>query len=215
MDHTNLSPTDDFSEHHDYELFLQQNEIDAQNDNPDYYDIHTGEIQDDILIHATNLSNTFALPKIIAQHNCRDKDPTDDPSAVSTAPQASCDHTLKSKCAHHPVVIQCNQSQYLTLMKKTGVHSPYAIQASHTNLSNSLVSQYPPDPGEHVLKRSDTSTGEQDTPVQWFKFIHPSPKPRMIKTPFQIAVHMAYSPIASMNYKWTINLHDGYPLFKL
>ena len=52
-----------------------------------------------------------------------------------------------------------------------------------------------------------------DFPVQWFKFIHPSPKPRMTKTPFQIAVHKAYSPIASMNYKWTINLHDGYPLF--
>ena len=113
------------------------------------------------------------------------------------------------------MVTQCNQSQYLTLMKKKGVHSPYAIQASHTNLSNSLVSQYPPDPGEHVLKRSATSTGEQDTPVQWFKFIHPSPKPRMTKTPFQIAVHMAYSPIASMNYKWTINLHDGYPLFQV
>ena len=113
------------------------------------------------------------------------------------------------------MVTQYNQSQYLTLMKKQGVDSPYATQASHTNLPNSLMSQYPPDPGEHVLKRSDTSTGEQDTQVQWFKFIHPSPKPRMTKTTFQIAVHMAYSPIASMNYKWTINLHDGYPLFKL
>ena len=50
-------------------------------------------------------------------------------------------------------------------MKRKGVHSPYAIQASHTNLSNSLVSQYPPDPGEHVLKRSATSTGEQAAPV--------------------------------------------------
>ena len=51
--------------------------------------------------------------------------------------------------------------------------------------------------------------------MQWFKFIHPSPKPRMTKTPFQIAVHVAYSPIASMNYKWTINLHDGYPLLQV
>ena len=33
-----------------------------------------------------------------------------------------------------------------------GVHSPSTSQASHTNLSNSLVSKYPPDPGEHVLK---------------------------------------------------------------
>ena len=37
----------------------------------------------------------------------------------------------------------------------------------------------------------------------------------MTKTPFQIAVHKAYSPIASMNYKWTINLHYGYPLFQV
>ena len=54
-----------------------------------------------------------------------------------------------------------------------------------------------------------------DIPVQWLEFIHPSPKPRMTKTPFQIAVHVAYSPIASMNYKWTINLHDGYSLFQV
>ena len=150
LDHINLSPTDVFSEHHDYELFLLQNEIDAPNNNPDHYDIHTCKIQDDMLIHATNHSNTFALHKFMAQHNCQNQEPTDVPSAVSTASQASCDHTLKSKCAHHPMVTQCNQSQYLTLMKKKGVHRSYAIQASHTNLSNSLVSQYPPDPGEHV-----------------------------------------------------------------
>ena len=93
----------------------------------------------------------------MAQHNCGDQDPTDDPSTVPTASKASCDHTLKPKCAHYPIDIQ----------------------------------------------------------VQWFKFIRPSPKPRMTKTPFQIAGHMAYSPIASMNYKWTINLHDGYPLFQV
>ena len=157
LDHTNFTPTDVFSEHHDYELFLLQNEIDAPNDNPDHYDIHTCEIQDDILIHATNLSKTFALPKFMAQHNCGDQDPTDDPSAVPTASQASCDHTIKPKCAHSPM----------------------------------------------------------DFPVQWSKFIHTSPKPRMTRTPFQIAGHVAYSPIASMNYKWTINLHDGYPLFQV
>ena len=66
LDHTYHSPTDIFSEHHDYELFLLQKEFDAPNDNPDHYDIHTCEIQDDILIHATNLSNTFALPKFMA-----------------------------------------------------------------------------------------------------------------------------------------------------
>ena len=106
----------------------------------------------------------------------------------------------------------CNQSQYLTLVKKDCVHSPSASQASQTNLSNSVASPYPPDPGVHVLKRSATSIGEQDFPVQWFKFIHPSPKPRMTESPVQKLVHVAYSPIASMNYKWTINLHDGYPL---
>ena len=121
------------------------------------YDIHTCENQDDILIHATNLSNIFALPQFMAQHTCEAQEPTDDPIAVPTASQASCDHTLKPKCAHNPI----------------------------------------------------------DIPVQWFKFIHRIHKPRMTKTPFQIAVHVAYSPIASMNYKWTINLHDGYPLFQV
>ena len=33
----------------------------------------------------------------------------------------------------------------------------------------------------------------------------------MTQTLVQKPVHMAYSPIASMNYQWTINLHDGYP----
>ena len=111
----------------------------------------TCENQDDILIHAINLSNTFALPQFMELHNCEDQDPTDDPSAVPTASEASCDHRIKPNCAHY-------------LM---------------------------------------------DFAVQWFKFIHPIPKPWMTKAPFQIAVHKAYSPIASMNYKWTINLQDG------
>ena len=157
MDHTNLSPTHVFSEHHDYKLFLLQNEFDAPNDNPDHHDIHTCEIQDDIFIHATNLSNTFALPKFMAQHNCGDQEPPDDPSAVPTASPASCDHTLKRKCAHNPI----------------------------------------------------------DILVQWSKLIHPSPNPRMTKTPFQIAVNEAYSPTASMNYKWATNLHDGYPFLQV
>ena len=155
LDHSKHSPTDVFSEHLDYELFLLQNEIYAPNENPNHYDIHTCEIQDDIFILAINLSNTFALPQFMAQHDYEDHETTNDPSAVPTASQASCDHTIKTKCAHNPM----------------------------------------------------------EFPVQWFKFIHPIPKPRMTKTPFQIAVHKAYSPITSMNYKWTINLHDGYPLF--
>ena len=201
-----------FLKHHDYELFLLQEDFDTPNDNLNHYDIHTCENQDDILINATNLSNTFALPQLMAQHNCEEQEPTDDPNAVPTASQASCDHTFKPKGAHNPMVTQSNQSQYLIMMTLNGVHSPSTSQASQTNLSNSLVSQYPKDPGEHVLNKYAASTGEQDIPVQWFKFTHPSPKPRMTKTPFQIAVHKAYSPTESKNYKWTINLHDGYPL---
>ena len=157
LDHTKNSPTDLFSTHHDYELFLLQKELDAPTNNLNHHNFHTCENQDDILIHATNLSNIFALPQFMAQHTCDDQEPTDDPIAVPTTSQGSCDDTLKPKCAHNPI----------------------------------------------------------DIPVQWFKFIHPNPKPRMTKTPFQIAVHKAYSPIASMNYKWTINLHDGYPLFQV
>ena len=93
----------------------------------------------------------------MAQHNHGNKEPSDNPSALPTASQASCDHTLKPQCAHNPL----------------------------------------------------------DIPVQWSKFIHPNPKPSMTKPPFQIDVHVVYSPIASMNNKWTINLHDGYPLFQV
>ena len=137
LDHTNIRPTVVFSGHHEYELFLLQKEVDAPNDNHNHYDIHTCENQDDTLIHATNLSNTFALSQFMAQHNCEDQDPTEGPGAVPTASQASYDHTIKPKCAHNPM----------------------------------------------------------EFPVQWFKLIHPIPKPRMTKTPFQIAVHKAYSPI--------------------
>ena len=97
LDHTYLSPRDVFSEHHDYELFLLQKEFDAPIDTLNHHDIHNCEIQDDILIHATNLCTTFALPQYMAQHNCEDQAPTDDPSAVPTASRASWDHTLKPK----------------------------------------------------------------------------------------------------------------------
>ena len=54
---------------------------------------------------------------------------------------------------------------------------------------------------------------EQDFPVKWFKFIYPSSKPRMTKTSTCTPVHVAYSPLSSMNHEWTINLHDGYTSF--
>ena len=78
QDHTNLSPTDVFSRHHDYELFLLQKAIDAPNGTLNHQDTHNCENQDDILIHATILSHTFALPQLMAEHNCEDLEPTDD-----------------------------------------------------------------------------------------------------------------------------------------
>ena len=118
---------------------------------------------------------------------------------------------LQSKSAHNLMETQCNVPQYLIPLNRICAHNPSASQVSQTNLSNYLASPYPTDPREHVLKRCATATGKQDFPVKWFKFIHPSPKPRMTETPVQKPVHVAYSPIASMNYQWTINLHDGYP----
>ena len=142
-------------------------------------------------------------------------DPTDTPSAVPTTFQSSCDHTFNPKCAHNLMETHCNQPQYLIPLNKICAHIPSASQNNQVSLSNSLASPYPPDPGEHVLTRSATATGEQYFPVKWFKFIHPSPKPRMTETPVQKPVHVAYSPIASMKYQWTMNLHDGYPFSKV
>ena len=151
----------------------------------------------------------------MVQHNCEDLNHTDTPSTVPTAHQASSDPTFNPKCPHNLMETQCNQSQYLTLMKQICACNPSASQVSQTNLSNSLASLYPPDSGEHVLKKSATEVGEQDFPVKWFKFIHPSPKSKMTETPVHKCVHVAYSPIASMTYQWTITLYDGYPLFQV
>ena len=64
------------------------------------------------------------------------------------------------------------------------------------------------------MKRVSAEVGKQDFPVTWFKYIHPSSKPRMTETSVSKLVHVAYSHIAYMHYQWTINLHDGYPLSK-
>ena len=118
LDHTKNSPTDLFSTHHDYELFLLQKELDAPNNNLNHHNFHTCENQDDILIHATNLSNIFALPQFMVQHTCDDQEPTDDPIAVPTASQASCDHTLKPKCAHNPTDIPAQWFKFIHLIPK-------------------------------------------------------------------------------------------------
>ena len=88
---------------------------------------------------------------------------------------------------------QCNQSQYLTLTKQICAQNPSASEVSQTNQTNSLVSPFPPDPGEHGLKRSATATGEQDFLVKWFKLIHPSPTPRMAETPVNKPVHVVFT----------------------
>ena len=87
--------------------------------------------------------------------------PIDTPSTFSTFTQASSGHTYNQICAHNPMETQCNQSQILTLLKQICAHKPSASQVSQANLSNSLTSQYPPEPGEHVLKKSATEKGSR------------------------------------------------------
>ena len=109
FDDTNLSPTDVFSGHRDYEMFLLQKEIDAPHDNLNHHVLHACEEQDQdvILTHATTLSHTFALPQFMDQHNYEYQDPTDTPSTVPTAFQVSCDHSFHPECTHNPMTIQC------------------------------------------------------------------------------------------------------------
>ena len=108
---TNPSPRDVFSEHHDYEMFLLQKEIDAPHDNLNHHVPHACEEQDQdtILTHATILSHTFALPQFMDQHNCEDQEPTDTPSTIPTAFHAPMDDTYNPECTHNPMAIQCNQ----------------------------------------------------------------------------------------------------------
>ena len=115
LDYANLSPTDVLLGHHDYDLFLLNQEIDTPSDNLNSQNTHVCENEDVILIHATNLSHTFALPQFMAQHSYEVLKPTDTPSAVPTAIQASNDHSFSPWCAHNPMTTQCNQSQYPNL----------------------------------------------------------------------------------------------------
>ena len=108
LDDTYLSPTDVFSGHYDYEMFLLQKEIDAPHENLNHHGFEAQD-QDVILIHPTILSHTFALPQFMDQHNCEHQDPTDTPSALPTAFQVSCDLTLHPECTHTLMAIQCNQ----------------------------------------------------------------------------------------------------------
>ena len=108
---TNLSPRDVFSGHHDYEMFLLQQEIDVPHENLNHHAPHDCDEQDQdtILTHATILSHTFALPQFMDQLNYDDQEPTDTPSTIPTAFQAPKDDTYNPECTHNPMAIQCNQ----------------------------------------------------------------------------------------------------------
>ena len=140
LENNKLPPTDVFLEHHDYDLFLLNQEIDTPSDNLNCQDTYVCKNEDDILIHATNLGHTIALPQFMAQHNCEDLKPTDNPSTVPTALQAFTDHTFNPKCAHNVLATQCNQSQHLTSLNKICAHNPSASQHNQVSLSNSLAS---------------------------------------------------------------------------
>ena len=89
----------------------------------------------------------------------------------------------------------------------------YNPSASQDNQAKSSYSLASPCPQEYVLKRSSADLGEQDSPVNWVKFIYPSSKPRMTITSMCTPVHVACSPLASMDHLLTINLHDRYHSF--
>ena len=108
LDNANLSPTDVLSIQHDYDLSLLNQEIDTPSDNLHHQDTHVCEKkdQDDLLIHATNLSHNFALPQFMAQHKCEDQKPIDTPNTFSTFTQASSDHILlKQNLCSIPICI--------------------------------------------------------------------------------------------------------------
>ena len=115
----------------------------------------------------------------MVQPNFEDLDPTDTPSAVPTTLQASSDHTSNPKCAHNLIATLHNQSQYLTSLNKICTHNPSTSQVSQTNPSNSMAFPYPPDPGEHGLKRSSISTGEQDFPLNGHQGPPNAPDPNL------------------------------------
>ena len=86
LDHTNLSPTDIFSGHHDCKLFLLQKEINAPHDilSHQVTCVYEEQDQDVILTHATILSHTFALPQFMDQDNYEYQEPTDTPITAPT-----------------------------------------------------------------------------------------------------------------------------------
>ena len=100
----------------------------------------------------------FARVDQSKHHNCDDLDPSDTPSAVTTALQAPSDDTYNPKCTHSLMETQCNHSQYPILMKKNCTHNPSTSQVSKSYHPSPVTFPYPPDPGEHVLETSSAPT---------------------------------------------------------
>ena len=100
----------------------------------------------------------FARVNQSKHHHCEDFDPTDTPSAVLTAHQASSDDTYNPKCTHSLMETQCNHSQYPILIKKKCTHNPSTSQVSKSYHPNPMTLPYPPDPGEPVLETSSAPT---------------------------------------------------------
>ena len=85
------SPTDVFSSEHEYDLFLFNQEIDTLSDNLNIQNTHVCENEDVIIIYATTLGHTFALPQFMAEHNCEDLDHTGAPGTAPTNIHATSD----------------------------------------------------------------------------------------------------------------------------
>ena len=99
-----------------------------------------------------------ALPQFLTNHHCDDLDPTDTPSTVRTARQASSDDTYNPKCTHILMETQYNHSQYPILMKQNCTHNPSTSQVSKSYHSHPVTFPYPSDPGEHVLELCSAPT---------------------------------------------------------
>ena len=106
----------------------------------------------------THQRYVFARVNQSKHHHCDALDPTDTPSAVPTAHQASSDDTYNPKCTHSLMETQCNHSQYPILMKQNCTHNPSTSQVSKSYHPNPVTFPYPPDPGEHVLETSSAPT---------------------------------------------------------
>ena len=112
----------------------------------------------------THQGYVFARVNQSKHHNCDDLDPTDTPSEVPTALQATSDDTSNPKCTHSLMETQCNHSQYPILMKKNCTHNLSTSQVSKSYHANPVPFPYPPDPGKPLLEtyHAQTTLVERD-----------------------------------------------------